>query len=122
LTSTMKRNAIFLSGALALAIPAVVQAQYVGPSSQKSALTVADILKKPVDDQAVILRGYLVKKVGNEKYMFSDGTGKIRVEIEAEDFPIQKIDDKTLVVIRGEVESEFLNSPEIDVQAISIAQ
>ncbi len=120
--STIKRNAIILSGALALAIPTVVQAQYVGPSTHKAALSVAEILKNPVDDQIVVLRGNLLKKVGNEKYLFSDGTGEIRVEIEAEDFPIQKIDDKTLIVIRGEVENEFLKSPEIDVEMISIAQ
>ena len=52
------RNAIMLSSALALAMPGVVQAQYVGPASQKSALTVAEILKNPVDDQAVVLRGH----------------------------------------------------------------
>lgn len=120
--SNIKRNAMIFSSVIALAIPAAVQAQYVGPSTQKTPTTVADVLKNPVDDQNVVLRGHLVKKVGNEKYLFSDGTGEIRVEIEAEDFPVQKIDDKTLIVIRGEVESDFLKSPEIDVEMISIAQ
>jgi uncharacterized protein (TIGR00156 family) len=120
--STIKRNAIMLSSVLALAIPSAVHAQYVGPSTHKAAATVAEILKNPVDDQVVVLRGHLLKKVGNEKYIFSDGTGEIRVEIEAEDFPIQKIDAKTTIVIRGEVESEFLESPEIDVEIVSIAQ
>jgi uncharacterized protein (TIGR00156 family) len=113
---------MIFSSVIALAIPAAVQAQYVGPSTQKTPLTVAEVLKNPVDDQNVVLRGHLLKKVGNEKYLFSDGTGEIRVEIEAEDFPVQKIDDKTLIVIRGEVESDFLKSPEIDVDTITIAQ
>jgi uncharacterized protein (TIGR00156 family) len=120
--SNIKRNAIILSSVFALGIPAAAQAQYVGPSTQKTPMTVAEVLKNPVDDQNVVLRGHLIKKVGNEKYMFSDGTGEIRVEIEAEDFPVQKIDDKTLIVIRGEVENDFLKSPEIDVDTISIAQ
>ena len=120
--SNIKRNAIIFSSIIALGIPAAVQAQYVGPSTQKAPTTVADVLKNPVDDQNVVLRGHLIKKVGNEKYLFSDGTGEIRVEIEAEDFPVQKIDDKTLIVIRGEVENDFLKSPEIDVEMISIAQ
>ncbi len=120
--SNIKRHAVIFSSVSALAIPAAVQAQYVGPSTQKTPLTVAEVLKNPVDDQQVVLRGHLIKKVGNEKYLFSDGTGEIRVEIEAEDFPVQKIDDKTLIVIRGEVESDFLKSPEIDVDTISIAQ
>lgn len=120
--STIKRNAIIFSSVIALGIPAAAQAQYVGPSTQKAPMTVADVLKKPVDDQNVVLRGHLIKKVGHEKYLFSDGSGEIRVAIEAEDFPVQKIDDKTLIVIRGEVENDFLQSPEIDVDMISIAQ
>lgn len=120
--SNIKRNAIILSSVFALGIPLAAQAQYVGPSTQKTPVTVAEVLKNPVDDQNVVLRGHLIKKVGNEKYMFSDGTGEIRVEIEAEDFPAQKIDAKTLIVIRGEVENDFLKSPEIDVDMISIAQ
>jgi uncharacterized protein (TIGR00156 family) len=120
--SNIKRNAIILSSIIAFSIPLTAQAQYVGPSTQKAPMTVADVLKNPVDDQDVVLRGHLIKKVGNEKYLFSDGTGEIRVDIEAEDFPVQKIDDKTLIVIRGEVENDFLKSPEIDVEMISIAQ
>lgn len=120
--SNIKRNAIIFSSVVALGIPLAAQAQYVGPSTQKAPMTVADVLKSPVDDQNVVLRGHLIKKVGNEKYLFSDGTGEIRVDIEAEDFPVQKIDDKTLIVIRGEIENDFLKSPEIDVDMISIAQ
>ena len=116
----LKSSLAILASAIAFAIPITAQAQYVGPSTQKAPLTVAAILKNPVDDQDVVLRGHLLKKVGKEKYLFSDGTGEIRVEIEAEDFPVQKIDDKTLVEIRGEVEKEFLVTPEIDVKVISI--
>ncbi|MBF0220324.1 MAG: NirD/YgiW/YdeI family stress tolerance protein [Gammaproteobacteria bacterium] len=118
----MKRNTIFISSIIALGISAVVQAQYVGPATQKEPMTVADVLKNPVDDQDVVLRGHLIKKVGNEKYLFSDGSGEIRVEIESEDFPVQKIDDKTPIEIHGEIENNFLTSPEIDVEMISITQ
>ena len=108
------------AAALALAIPTGVQAQYVGPSTQKTSQSVAEILKNPVDDQYVVLRGYLLKKIGKEKYMFSDGTAEIRVEIDDRDFPSQKINDKTRVEIRGEVEKDYLESPEIDVKSVSI--
>ena len=106
--------------AMAIGMPASVQAQYVGPSTQKTPLSVAEVLKNPVDDQNVVLRGYLLKKVGKENYLFSDGTAEIRVEIDARDFPAQKIDDKTRVEIRGEVETEFFETPQIDVKVISI--
>ncbi|MGV8899399.1 MAG: YgiW/YdeI family stress tolerance OB fold protein [Burkholderiaceae bacterium] len=85
-------------------------------------MSVASILKSPVDDQDVVLSGFLLKKVGKEKYIFSDGTNEIRLEIEAEDFPAQKIDDKTRVEIRGEVERDFMESPEIDVKTVRISQ
>ena len=67
----------------------------------------------------MVLRGYLVKQVGTKKYMFSDGTGEIRVEIDFEDFRGLIVDAKTRVEIRGEVEKDFLESPEIDVDVIS---
>lgn len=121
MTSRTMRHSMIIATAIAASLPAIAQAQYVGPSTEKTPQSVADILKSPVDDQDVVLRGVLLKKVGKEKYIFSDGTDEIRVEIEAEDFPAQKIDAKTRVEIRGEVEKDFLQSPEIDVKAITIA-
>jgi uncharacterized protein (TIGR00156 family) len=119
--SKIKNSAVALAVIMSFSAPAIVHAQYVGPSTQKTPLSVADVLKNPVDDQDVVLSGFLIKKVGNEKYIFSDGTGEIRVEIEAEDFPAQKIDAKTRIEIRGEVEKEFLDTPEIDVKRIRIS-
>ena len=104
----------------AIGLPIAVQAQYVGPSTQPQAQSVAEILKNSVDDQKVVLKGHITKKVGKKKYMFSDGTGEIRVEIDHDRLPMQRIDDKTLVEISGEVDTEFLKSPEIDVDLVSV--
>ena len=119
--SKIMRSSVILATAVTAGFPTALQAQYVGPSTQKAPLSVADILKSPIDDQEVVLRGALLKKVAKEKYLFSDGTGEIRVEIEAEDFPTQKADDKAQVEIRGEVEKDFLETPEVDVEVISIS-
>lgn len=116
---THKASASFLAGALFLGATAASHAQYIGPSDHKSAESVAQILTDPKDDQRVVLRGYLIKQVGREKYMFSDGTGEIRVEIDAEDFRGLTVDAKTRVEIIGEVEKDFLESPEVDVEVIS---
>jgi uncharacterized protein (TIGR00156 family) len=101
----------------------LAHAQYSGPSDTKPAQTakfasVAEILKKPADDVRVTLTGTLTRKVGHEKYLFSDGTGEIRVEIDDKIFPTSKVDDKTKVTIEGEVEKDLLQSPEIDVKRI----
>ena len=109
----------------AVAIAAVgaplAHAQYTGPSEHKAPKTVSEILKSGVDDQDVTLTGTLLRKVSNDKYIFSDGTGEIRVEIDAEDFPNAPVSDKSKVTLRGEIEKDFMRSVEIDVDAISLA-
>ena len=109
------------SSSFRLAVTAL--AQYSGPSDRKASATaryasVAEVLKNPVDDVMVTFEGRLVREVGKEKYLFSDGTGEIRVEIDNDVFPKGAVDDKTRVRIHGEVEKDFMQSPEIDVKRI----
>lgn len=80
------------------------------------------ILKDPIDDQDVKLTGYLIKKVSSDKYIFKDGNAQIRVEIDNHVFPQQPFDEGTLITIIGEVEKDFLQSPEIDVDVVEIAK
>ncbi|HYP81853.1 NirD/YgiW/YdeI family stress tolerance protein [Variovorax sp.] len=107
------------AGALLLAAfaAAPAAAQYTGPNAV-APVTVESLLKDGRDDQQVVLRGRLLKKVGSDKYEFSDGTGTIRVEIDAKHFPAEPIDDKTQVEIHGEFEKDFMHSPEIDVDVL----
>jgi uncharacterized protein (TIGR00156 family) len=110
-----------LASMAALSLSATVaQAQYVGPSTTTNYKNVAEILKNPVDDTVVVLSGHLLRKVGKEKYIFSDGSAEIRVEVDAKYFPATPISDKTKVQITGEVEKEFMSSPEIDVKGLTI--
>ncbi len=95
-------------------------AQYVGPSNAPAYRSIADVLKNPVDDAQVLLDGYLVQKVGSDKYLLSDGTSQIRVEIDNRLFPTTPIHEKTKVRIRGEVEKDFLESPEVDVDQLQV--
>ena len=122
----MKRQIGIIAAIAVLTSAHVAYAQYAGPSSAKPVAaakfaTVAEILKNPVDDVQVSLEGHVLRQVGKEKYVFSDGTGEIRIEIDAEDFPASRIDDKTKVKLQGEVEKDFMQSPQIDVKQIAIA-
>ena len=45
---------------------------------------------------------------------------QVRVEIEPEDFLAGEFDENDLIEIHGEVEKDFLESPEIDVEYITI--
>lgn len=107
------------AGALALA-SSLAAAQYVGPGTTPVYTSIAEVLRSAPDDAAVDLQGTLVKQVGKEKYLLSDGKDQIRVEIDAKDFPTVRIDEHTQVRIRGEVEKDFLESPEIDVEHLSV--
>lgn len=95
------------------------QAQYSGPGNLVKT-ELMQILDNPVDDDLVKLEGYLIKKVGSDKYLFSDGKHQIRVEIDLDVFPTQPFDDKDLIQIEGEVEKDFLESPEIDVKHLRL--
>lgn len=119
----MKLAKSLLVAASLAVMPAM--AQYTGPTTSSRAgpvsyASVAEILKNPVDDVPVSLQGKLLRQVGKEKYIFSDGTGEIRVEIDARLFAGVKVDENTTVRIRGEVEKDFLQSPEIDVDLLSV--
>jgi uncharacterized protein (TIGR00156 family) len=95
---------------------------YTGPGSMNRANSVAAILKNPVDDQRVTLRGNITRHIGGDKYMFSDGTGEIRVDIDDHQFPPQPINEKTAVEIVGEVDTDFMQFSEIDVKSVRIVQ
>jgi uncharacterized protein (TIGR00156 family) len=95
-------------------------AQYVGPSENTVAQNVKGILDKPEDDQMVTLQGHLLRKTGNEKYIFSDGTGEIVAEIDDDEFPAERVDDKTRVEIYGEVDTGLRRPPEIEVEIVRV--
>lgn len=98
------------------------QAQFTGPGALPMATALAEVLAHPVDDQRVQLRGHLVRQLSRDKYLFSDGRQQIRVEIDPEAMPSQPVGQEVTLVIEGEVEKDFLESPEIDVDRVSIVR
>ena len=84
--------------------------------------TVAQVLVDPEDDQQVVLRGSILEQLSTEKYMFSDDTGQIRVDIERDDFPDMEFTPNMQIEISGEVETAFMRQPEIDVKTLTVLQ
>ena len=115
--AVLSASIISLSGA---------SAQYVGsgqagaPANNKA--TVADVLKNGFDDQRVILRGQVLRRIAGDKYIFSDGTGEIRVDIDDDEWPRESITDKTNLEIIGKVDTEWNRSMEIDVKVLRIVR
>lgn len=101
----------------ALALPAA--AQYTGPGAQAPVQSVAAVAAAK-DDAVVDMTGFIVRQLTAGKYLFSDGKEQIRVEIDSEVFPRQPINEKTRVRIRGELEKDFLESPEVDVKLVEV--
>lgn len=98
------------------------QAQFEGPGAQSQLTTVEAVADQANDDQTVQLEGSIIEQVGDEKYIFTDDTGEIRVEIDDELFRGQRITPDMTVAIYGEVEKDFMRSPEIDVDELSIVE
>lgn len=87
-----------------------------GPGLSNS--TVAEALKLG-DDTAVVLEGKIEKSLGKEKYVFSDNTGSVTVEIDNEDWRGQKVTPNDTVVIQGEIDKDLFKT-EIDVDVITL--
>ncbi len=77
--------------------------------------------KKMGNDSYVTLKGKIVSKTGNEKYLFKDATGTIQIEIDDEDWGGIKAGPKDTVIIEGEVDKDW-DSISIDVYTIKLAK
>ena len=88
---------------------------FTGPSVEVITIEQA---KGMSDDTFVILRGNITKNIGDELYVFTDGTSTINIEIDDEDWNGQNIGPEDFVEIRGEIDKGW-TSIEIDVDSVS---
>lgn len=100
----------------ALFVP-LSHAQYIGPNAVPKYTSVKDVLAQPVQGARVSLTGFITKRLGDDRYLFSDGGKEIRVEIDAKYFPATPVSEKTKVSLVGEVEKSALSAVEIEVDA-----
>ncbi|NGR09204.1 NirD/YgiW/YdeI family stress tolerance protein [bacterium SGD-2] len=116
--STLTRFVTGAALAVATSLSLSVHAQYSGPAGEPPVTQVQSILQAPQDDQDVVLRGHLLRKLDDEKYVFSDGTGEIIAEIDDDEFPDVPVNEATPVELRGEVDTGRNRAPEIDVESV----
>ena len=93
---------------------------FVGPSSG-TAQTVEQALDAR-DDTPAVLEGHVVERVGKDKYVFQDATGKMTVEIDHEVFGARIVTPQTKVRLSGEVDSEFFRRNSVDVDVLEILE
>lgn len=87
---------------------------YSGPGPQVA--TVKQALSMQ-DDAPVALRGRIVQRLGDEKYLFGDDTGTIRVEIDHDKWHGLHVSAEDIVEIQGEVDRDW-NKTEVDVSRV----
>lgn len=101
-------------------------AQYTGPeqlAAKKAAAkttTVADVLKNPVDDERVLLKGRITKQTEHDKYEFADSTGTITAEIDDKVFAGRQIGPDTLIEIIGKVDKDTFKPVKIEVKRFTV--
>ena len=114
-------NKLFAASALGLVLGFSANAManpaaggFTGPS--QAAVSVADA-KNLSDDTPVVLVGKIEKSLGGEKYLFTDKSGSVTVEIDNEDWRGLSVNEKDTVELRGEVDKDF-TSFEIGVDSV----
>lgn len=116
-------NAILLAGGVfALSVP-VVHAQPINQTAlnktQYATVSVAQA-KDLKDDSKVIIKGQLVKSLGNEKYEFKDATGSMTVDIDNDKWNGKAVNANTRVTLVGEIDVDHFpkKSVEVDVDEV----
>lgn len=113
-SNTLWLVAVSISSML-IAVPC--EAQYLGPKNFERSTTISKARAQP-DGRPVILRGRLRAKVADERYVFTDDTGEIIVEIDDEDMPA--VDAGDTVELHGEVDTHAFRPSEIEVKWVKV--
>lgn len=108
--------------AFGLLIGSQAVAQYTGPGSAGKLYTCAEIKENASgldkSDALVQLEGFIIERVSKEDYWFQDDTGRILLEIDEKDLPEKPFDDKTPLIIIGEVDYDVLEEVEVEVEEV----
>jgi len=78
--------------------------------------TVTEVISLP-DDTPVVMRGRITKNLGNDIFVFEDGSGTIMLEIDEESWNGNTVRVDDVVTVYGNVDKGS-NYTEIDVESI----
>lgn len=96
--------------------------QYTGPGTTAILYTVKEIKDNAShldkSDELVKVKGYIIKQINKDTYEFKDNTGTILVDIDKKKLPTRPFDDKTELILIGEVDHDLLEPVEIEVEEV----
>ncbi len=114
-------SCLMLSGVAHSQTNNVLQTQPAGFVFQPTSVkvnTIKDIANKK-DDEIIVLRGSIEKALGDEKYLFNDGTDTVVIEIDSDDFRGVVVSAGELIQITGDVDKGgIFKADKIDVKNI----
>jgi uncharacterized protein (TIGR00156 family) len=102
--ASIAKLAASMAVALMVLLTGPAQAQFSGPSQKITTVQQAKTMRL---GQEISLEGFVVKHLRGEYYLFRDATGEIRVEIERPIWRGRKVNPKTKVRIRGDVDRDL---------------
>jgi len=90
------------------------QGGFIGPGANVTTVAEALTLR---DDSPVIMRGRIERFLGNEKYLFTDETASIIIEVDNRVWRGTTVDENDIVEISGEIDRSF-RRVEVDVSSL----
>jgi len=86
--------------------------------SESQAWTVKQVLSEAKDDQTVVVRGQVVRMLGDEDFILSDDTGEIRVDVDDDDPTARQLQPGATVEVHGEADVDSAQPTEIEAARI----
>ena len=116
----MKNLSLLIAAVSCQGMASAAQAGFTGPSAAEKT-TVSQVKEMP-DESVVILQGVIESSLGDEKYMFKDETGSIKVEIDDEDWNGLNVGPNDKIQIQGEVDTHMMKPTEIEVETVTLVK
>lgn len=91
---------------------------YAGPNNNMMDVVTVEQVRGMSDNSPVIIQGYILRKNGENSYVFQDTTGTINLEIDEEDWGGMTVSPNDFVEVWGEVDRNGSSMIEVDVSAM----
>lgn len=121
----MKHIASLLFSALVMSVAAQSYAATATTPVNQHALaptqtTQVNQIDKLADDSKVMLKGKIIKSLGDEKYEFRDATGTVKVEIDDELWGGKALSPTQQVTLIGEIDIDHKPTKRVEVEVKEI--
>lgn len=105
-----------------VSVSSISYGQFQGPGVTDKTYTVKEVIDNASrldrSEALVKVKGYIAKQINADTYEFKDKTGTIQVEIDRKRLPSKPFDDKTELLLIGEVDNDLFKPIELEVKEV----